>query len=136
MSESDATTRGDKKWDICQVNGLDSNALAEDFVGSPPAMKVSKASLIIDLTKTSIKYHKEMVTLNQSNFEYQKEVRMQDIARRESHSKREIEYRDRYDTVNQERYLAEQARLVEARQDAKEMQTTFFGILTNLWGKL
>ena len=136
MSESEATTGGDKKRDFCQVIGLDSNALAEDFLGSPPAKKVSKASLIIDLTKTSIKHHEEMMTFNKSNFEYQKEVRMQDIARRESHSKREIEYRDRQDTVNQERYLAEQARLVEARQDAKEMQTTFSGILTNLLGKL
>ena len=136
MSESEATTGGEKKREYCQVNGLDSSALAEDFLGSPPAKKVSKASLIIDLTKTSIKQHEEMMTFNKSNLEYQKEIRMQDIARRESHSKREIEYRDRQDSVNQERYLTEQARLVEARQDAKEMQTTFSGILTNLLGKL
>ena len=133
MSESEATTGGEKKREYCQVNGLDSSALAEDFLGSPPE-KVSKASLIIDLTKTSIKQHEEMMTSNKSNLEYQKRIRMQDIARRESHSKREIEYRDRQDSVNQERYLTEQARLVEAGQDAKEMQTTFSGILTNWLG--
>ena len=136
MSESEATTGGEKKREYCHVNGLDSSALAEDFLGSPPAKKVSKASLIIDLTKTSIKKHEEMMTFNKSNLEYQKEIRVQDIARRESHSKREIEYRDRQDSVNQERYLTEQARLVKARQDAKEMQTTFSGILKNLLGKL
>lgn len=63
-SESEATTGGEKKREYCHVNGLDSSALAEDFLGSPPAKKVSKASLIIDLTKTSIKQHEEMMTFN------------------------------------------------------------------------
>lgn len=128
MSECEATGGGDRKRGSCDIDGLNSDALADDL-DAPAAKKATKSSLIIDLTKTSIQQHEEMMAFNRSNLEYQKESRTQDIARRNDRDIREREYRDKQDTISQQRYS-------ETREDAKEMQGTFANILKSLVTKL
>ena len=128
MSETEATGGGDRKRGFCNIDGLNNDALADDPTG-PPTKKISKSSLIIDLTKTSIQQHEEMMAFNKSNLEYQKESRTQDIARRHDRDAREHEYRQKQDTISQQRYA-------ETREDTKEMQGTFADILKTLVTKL
>jgi hypothetical protein len=58
------------------------------------------------------------------------------IARKEEKHVREVEYRDKQDKIEHEKYFTEQRRLSETRQDNKEMQTTFAAILETLMSKL
>ena len=128
MSENEATGGGDRKRGSCNVDGLNNDALADDL-GAPAAKKVTKSSLIIDLTKTSIQQHEELMAFNRSNVEYQKEIRTEDIARRHGRDIRELQYREKQDLIVQQRYA-------ETREDAKEMQGTFADILKTLMTKL
>ena len=128
MSENQATGGGDRKRGSCNVDGLNNDALADDL-GAPTAKKVTKSSLIIDLTKTSIQQHEELIAFNRSNVEYQKEIRSEDIARRHGRDIRELQYREKQDLIVQQRYA-------ETREDAKEMQGTFADILKTLMTKL
>jgi hypothetical protein len=136
QSESDSTSGAGRKREFCEIDGLNDTAAEQDGFGAPAAKKVSKSSLIIDLSRSAVLHHQENMAFSKSHFEYQKETRLQDISRRDVKDNREIEYRERQDEINQERYLTEQTRLAETRQDNKEMQSTFADILTNLLGKL
>ena len=127
MSVNEATGGGDRKRGFCNIDGLNSDALADDL-DAPGAKKITKSSLIIDLTKTSVQ-QQEMMAFNRSNFEYQKESSTEDIARRNDRDIREREYREKQDALSQQRY-------VETREDAKEMQGTFANILKTLVTKL
>ena len=57
MTENESTSGAGRKRNACDVDGLNETALLEDFLGSPPAKKVSKSSLIIDLTRTAVLHH-------------------------------------------------------------------------------
>jgi hypothetical protein len=135
MSESESTSGVGRKRESCEIEGLRDTLESEDVEG-PPAKKVSKSSLIIDLTRTAVQQHEENMAFNKSAFEYQKTTRMEDIARKEEKYVREVEYRDKQDKIEHEKYVTEQRRLSETRQDNKEMQTTFAAILETLMSKL
>ena len=95
----------------------------------PPVKKVSKSSLIIDLTRTAAQHHEESMAFSKVAFEYQKQVRINDMAKREERERREIEYRDEQDSINNERYE-------ESRKDYLNIQNTSANILTNLITKI
>ena len=128
ISESEATGGGDRKRGSCNTDGLNNDALTEDL-GAPAAKKITKSSLIIDLTKTSIQQHDELMAFNRSNVEYQREITTEDIARRHSRDVRELQYHENQDIIVLQRYA-------ETREDAKEMQGTFADILKTLMTKL
>ena len=136
MSESDLNSGAGSKRNFCEIEGLQDTVIKEDSVAGPPAVKVSKSSLIIDLTRTAVLHHEENMAFNSTNFEYQKQSRLDDITRREERDRREIEYRDRRDAIDHQRYNAEQERLAEQRRDNLNVQTTFAGILSNLLSKV
>ena len=69
------------------------------------------------------------MAFNRFNVEYQKEIRTEDIARRNGRDIRELQYREKQDLIVQQRY-------VETREDAKEIQGTFADILKSLMTKL
>ena len=97
MSESDLTSGAGSKREFCQMEGFRESDVQENSTegGDGAAKKVSKASLIIDLTRTAVQHHEENMTFNKSNFENQKESRLQDIQRREEKDVREVEYREK-----------------------------------------
>ena len=138
MSESDLTSGAGSKREFCQMEGFQESDVQENSTegGDGAAKKVSKASLIIDLTRTAVQHHEENMTFNKSNFENQKESRLQDIQRREEKDVREVEYREKKDVIEQQRYHAEQTRLAEARQDNINVQITFSNILSSLLKKI
>ena len=136
MTENEATSGAGRKRNACDVDGLNDTAVLEDFLGSPPPKKVSKSSLIIDLTRTAVLHHEENMAFNKSTLEYQKEIRLQDNTRREDVDYREVKYRKKQDALKQERYMTEQTRLAETRQDNREMQATFAGILERLMDRI
>lgn len=70
-----------------------------------------------------------MMAFNMSTLEYQKESRTQDIARLHDRDVRELECRQKQDTISPQRYA-------ETREDAKEMQGTSADILKTLVSKL
>ena len=136
VSESDLNSGAGSKRNFCEIEGLRDTAVKEDSIAGPPAIKVSKSSLIIDLTRTAVLHHEENMAFNSVNFEYQKQSRLDDITRREERDRREVEYRDRQDAVNHQRYNTEQERLAEQRRESLNVQTTFAGILSNLLNKI
>ena len=69
------------------------------------------------------------MTFNRVTFEYQKQTRIDDMVKREERDLREIEYRDKQDSINNERYE-------ESRKDNLNIQNTFANILTNLVTKM
>ena len=69
------------------------------------------------------------MTFNRVTFEYQKQTRIDDMVKREERDLREIEYRDKQDSINNERYE-------ESRKDNLNIQNTFANILTNLVPKM
>ena len=97
--------------------------------GGPPAKKVSKSSLIIDLTRTAAQHHEESMALNKVTLEYEKQIRIDDMVKREERDLREIEYRDKQDSINNERYE-------ESRKYNLNIQNAFANILTNLITKM
>ena len=135
MTEVESTSGVGRKRELCEIEGLRDSTITEEDEAEP-TKKPSKSSLIIDLTRTAVHHHEENMAFNKSNFEYQKASRVEDIARREEKYAQEVEYRERQDRINQERYMTEQRRLSETRQDNKEIQTTFASVLTTLINKL
>ena len=69
------------------------------------------------------------MAFNRVTFEYQKQTRIDDMVKREERDLREIEYRDKQDSINNERYE-------ESRKDNLNIQITFANILTNLVTKM
>ena len=136
VSESDLNSGTGSKRNFCEIEGLRDTAVKEDLIAGPPAINVCKSSLIIDLTRTAVLHHEENMAFNSVNFEYQKQSRLDDITRREERDRREVEYRDRQDAVNHQRYNTEQERLAEQRRDSFNVQTTSAGILSNLLNKV
>ena len=76
------------------------------------------------------------MAFNKSALEYQKESRLQDNTKREDVDYREVKYRKKQDALNQQRYMTEQNRLAETRQDNREMNATFAGILERLMDRI
>lgn len=144
MSESDLTSGAGNKREFCEIDGLRDATDKEDLGGREgfggggggAAKKISKSSLIIDLTRTAVQHHEENMAFNKSSFEYMKETRKEDVTRREEKDTREVEYRDKRDNIEQQRYVAEQTRLAESRQDNISMQNTFANILEGLLKKM
>ena len=136
MSEKDLVTGAGRKRECCDIAGLD-NTVGEGGVSDvPPVKKASKSSLILDLTRTAEVHHEENMNFQRSHFEYEKESRLADIVRHVARDAREVEYREHQDIRDQERYVAEQARLASAQQDTKDINNVFAGFLTNIIAKL
>ena len=57
MTESEMNSGTGSKREFCKIEGLRDTAAKEDVGGGPPAKKVSKPSLIIDLTRTTALHH-------------------------------------------------------------------------------
>lgn len=129
VTESELSTGAGSKREFCETEGLRDTAAKEDVGGGPPVKKVSKSSLIIDLTRTAAQHHEESMAFNRVAFDYQKQIRIDDMAKREERDQREIEYRDKQDSINNERYE-------ESRKDNLNIQNTFANILTNLITKM
>lgn len=77
------------------------------------------------------------------SFDYQKETRKEDIERSNDRDVREVDYRERVNVRDQERYDAEQARLVleqarlvSAQNDTKDFNLILGGFLTSMIAKL
>ena len=77
------------------------------------------------------------------SFDYQKETRKEDIERSNDRDVREVGYRELVDIRDQERYDAEQARLVfeqarlvSAQKDTKDFNLILGGFLTSMIAKL
>ena len=136
MSEKDLVTGAGRKRECCDIAGLE-NTVGEGGVSDvPPVKKASKSSLILDLTRTVEVHHEENMNFQRSYFEYEKESRLADIVRHVARDAREVEYRERQDIRDQERYVAEQARLASAQQDTKDINNVFASFLTNIIAKL
>ena len=125
MTESELNTGTGSKREFCEIEGLRDTAAKEDVGAGPPVKKVSKSSLIIDLTRTAAQHHEESMAFSKVAFEYQKQVRIDDMAKREERERREIEYRNKQDSINNEQYE-------ESRKGNLNIQNTFANILTNL----
>ena len=136
MSEKDLITGAGRKRESCDMAGLENTVGEGGVLEIPPVKKASKASLILDLTRTAEAHHEESMNFQRSHFEYEKESRLADIKRHEARDEREVEYRERQDIRDQERYVAEQARLASAQQDTKDINNVFAGFLTNIIAKL
>lgn len=136
MTETEATSGAGRKREACAIEGFIGNPTLEDFLGPLPAKKPKKTSLIIDLTRTTVQHHEENMAFNKSALEYQKEIRFEDITRRKDVDSREVAYRKEKDAIDQQRYLTEQTRLADNRQDNRDMQATFANILKNLMDKI
>ena len=109
----------------------------------PAAKKMYKASLILDLTRTATAHHVENMEFQRSHFEYQKETRLEDLARLNARDVREVDYRERLDVRDQERYETEQIRLakeqnrlISAQNDARSMNEILGTFLTSISAKL
>lgn len=77
------------------------------------------------------------------SFDYQMETRKEDIERSNDRDVREVDYRERLDIRDQERYDAEQARLtleqarlVSAQNDTKDFNLILGWFLTSMIAKL
>ena len=60
MTESEMNCGTGSKREFCKIKGLRDTAAKEDVGGGPPAKKVSKSSLIIDLTRTAALHHERV----------------------------------------------------------------------------
>ena len=60
MTESEMNCGTGSKREFCEIEGLRDTAAKEDVGGGPPAKKVSKSSLIIDLTRTAALHHERV----------------------------------------------------------------------------
>ena len=78
-----------------------------------------------------------------NHFEYQKEARKEDVARLNARDVRKVDYRERLNIRDQERYDAEQTRLareqirlISAQNDARNMNDVLGTFLTSIAAKL
>ena len=71
MSENDLTSGAGSKREFCQMDGFRESDVQDNSTegGDGAAKKVSKSSLIIDLTRTAVQHHEENMNFNKSNFE-------------------------------------------------------------------
>ena len=76
------------------------------------------------------------MVFQRSHFEFEKESRLSEISRHAAREERRVEYRDRQDERDQERYVAEQTWLVSAQQDTKDINNLLAGSLTSIVAKL
>ena len=78
-----------------------------------------------------------------NHFEYQEEARKEDVARLNARDVRKVDYRERLNIRDQERYDAEQTRLareqirlISAQNDARNMNDVLGTFLTSIAAKL
>ena len=135
MSENDLNTGTGSKREFCDIAGLKHTAEKEESDQGPAAKKVSKSSLILDLTQTAIQHHQENMAFNKISFEYMKESRKDDIARRSERENRDAEYRDKQDEIKNEHYTKEQRRLAENQKSNLNFQNSLTNILATLVNK-
>lgn len=143
MSENDLVSGAGRKRESCEMTGLAQSATEGDFEEAPPAKKLNKASLILDLTRSATAHHVENMEFQRNHFEYQKEARKEDVARLNARDVREVDYRERLDNRDQERYdteqirlAKEQIRLISAQNDARNMNEVLGAFLTSIAAKL
>ena len=92
--------------------------------------KMSEKSAKVEAQKES-----KLTTLGLNKLETKAETKSESAAT-SIEIAQEVEYRERRDRINQERYMTEQRRLSETRQDNKEIQKTFASIFIILINKL
>ena len=136
MTERELVSGAGQKRDLCEIAGLDNTMADGGVVDAPKAKKSNKASLILDLTRTAVAHHEENMVFQRSHFEFEKESRLSDITRHAAREEKRVEYRDRQDERDQERYVAEQTRLASAQQDTKDINNLLAGFLTSIVAKL
>ena len=136
MTERELVSGAGQKRDLCEIAGLDNTMADGGVVDAPKAKKSNKASLILDLTRTAVAHHEENMVFQRSHFEFEKESRLSDITRHAAREEKRVEYRDRQDERDQERYVAEQTRLASAEQDTKDINNLLAGFLTSIVAKL
>ena len=143
MSENDLITGAGRKRESCEILGLNDSTVVCGVDDAPTTKKISKSSLILDLTKTAVAHHEESMEFQRMNFEYQKESRREDIDRLNARDVREVIYREQLDIKEQERYTAEQerlaleqTRLISAQNDTKNINAILGGFLTSMLTKL
>ena len=115
--------------DLCEIAGLD-NTIAEGGVVDVPKVKKS------NLTRTAVAHHEGNLVFQRSHFEIEKESRLSEISRHAAREERRVEYRNRQDERDQERYVAEQTRLAIAQQDMKDINNLLAGFLISVVAKL
>ena len=143
MSENDLVSGAGRKRESCEISALVQSVAEEGMVEAFPVKKVNKASIILDLTRTATAHHVENMEFQRSHFEYQKETRQEDLARLNARDVREVDYRERLDIRDQERYeteqirlAKEQSRLITAQNDARNMTEILGTFLTSISAKL
>ena len=143
ISENDQITGAGRKRESCEISGFGDSTVASEVEDATVTKKVSKSSLILDLTRTAVAHHEESIAFQRMSFDYQKETRKEDIERSNDRDVREVDYRERLDIRDQERYDAEQARLtleqarlVSAQNDTKDFNLILGGFLTSMIAKL
>lgn len=143
MSENDLITGAGRKRESCQILGMHDSTVLGGVDDVSTVKKISKSSLIMDLTKTAVAHHEESMEFQRMNFEYQKESRKEDIERLNARDVREVNYRDQLDIREQGRYNAEQerlaleqTRLITAQEDTKNINAILGGFLTSMLAKL
>lgn len=143
MGENDLVSGAGKKRESCEMTGLAQSGTEGNFEEAPPAKKLNKASLILDLTRSATAHHFENMEFQRNHFEYQKEARKEDVARLNARDVREVDYRERLDIRDHERYDAEQTRLakeqirlISAQNDARNMNEVLGTFLTSIAAKL
>ena len=136
MTERELVSGVGRKRELCEIAGLDNTMAEGGVVDVPKVRKPNKASLILDLTRTAVAHHEENMLFQRSHFEFEKESRLSEITRRAASEERRVEYRDRQDERDQERYVAEQSRLASAQQDTKDINNLLAGFLTSIVAKL
>ena len=136
-------TGAGRKRESCEISGLCNSTVASEVKDAPIPKKVSKSSLILDLTRTAVAHHEESIAFERMSFDYQRETRKEDIERSNDRDVPEVDYRERVDIRDQERYDAEQARLVleqarlvSAQKNATDFNLTLGGFLTSMIAKL
>ena len=76
------------------------------------------------------------MVFQRSHFEFEKESRLADITRHAAREEKRVEYRDRQDERDQERYVAEQTRLASAQRDTNDINNLLAGFVTSIVAKL
>ena len=134
-TENDLNTGTGSERDFCDIAGLRNTANKEDSDQGPAAKKLSKSSLILDLTQTAVQHHQENMAFNKILFDYMKESKNDDIARRDEKENRDAEYQDEQDNIKNEHYATKQSRLAENQKINLDFQNALTSILSNLVNK-
>ena len=135
MTENGLNTGTGSKRDFCDIAGLRNTANKEDSELGPAAKKLSKSSLILDLTQTADQHDQENMAFNKILFDYMKESKNDDIARRDEKENQDFEYRDKQDNIKNDRYATEQSRLTVNQKSNLNFHNALTSILSNLVNK-